>query len=243
MPLVFFLLYALYVGFVHAFEPDHLLAVSNIVSRRSRILPAVKDGLFWGLGHTSTIFLVGVLMVLCQVNIQREIFSYFEAAVGLMLMIVAVCRIYVFFRDERPDTPFHKHEHEHAGENEHVHAHIHFHESHLHKTSYGIGIVHGLAGSGALILLVMTQIPSAAGCLLYLMIFGLGSMIGMAISAGLFSIPFSRKFLLSGGVWRAALVLLPTLLCFAYGCYTIYTNLFTEEEADAISRVFFAGMI
>jgi high-affinity nickel permease len=133
----------LYEGLIHAFEADHVLAVTNIVSQREKVFPALKDGVFWGLGHTSTIFIIGILMILFKINI--------------------------------PENSF---------------VHVHLTGKNLHKTSYGIGLVHGLAGSGALVVLVMTQIESMTGSILYLVIFGLGSIVGMTLIAGVFSIPF-----------------------------------------------------
>ncbi|MDR1454432.1 MAG: hypothetical protein LBJ01_02160 [Tannerella sp.] len=223
LPIIVLLLYALYEGLLHAFEADHILAVTNIVSQRSKVFPALKDGVFWGLGHTSTIFLIGILMILFKVNIPEHSFSYFEAAVGGMLILVATYRFYIFMRDEQ--TVFHTHRHEHAGENRHPHVHVHLKGNRLHRTSYGIGIVHGLAGSGALVVLVMTQIGTVANSLLYLLIFGIGSIAGMTLVAGVFSIPFSRK-LIGSKILRTVLVLLSSVLCFGYGCYVIYENLF-----------------
>ncbi|MDR2345208.1 MAG: hypothetical protein LBE18_04005 [Planctomycetaceae bacterium] len=226
LPLIIILVYALYEGFVHAFEADHVLAVSNIVSQRNRIIPAIKDGIFWGLGHTSTIFLIGVIMILFKIHISENSFSYFEAAVGLMLILVAIFRLYLFWNKEKSMTYIHKHDDiEHIGENVQSHVHVYFGSKHLHKTSYGIGIVHGLAGSGALVLLIMTQIQTVIGSLLYLILFGAGSMIGMAFVAGLFSIPFSRKLIFSSRNLRIALVLISSGLCFVYGCYVMYNNL------------------
>ncbi|MDR3218411.1 MAG: hypothetical protein LBU22_05430 [Dysgonamonadaceae bacterium] len=222
LPLLILLFYALYEGLLHAFEADHVLAVTNIVSQRSTILPAIKDGIFWGLGHTSTIFLIGIIMILFKVNIPDSSFFYFEAGVGLMLMLIASYRLYVFFRDE--EIIVHKHHHEHAGANKHLHAHVNLSGKNLHKTSYGIGIVHGLAGSGALVVLIMTQIESVASSLLYLVIFGLGSIIGMSVIAGVFSVPFSKKLIRSKGL-KVVLVMISSVLCFAYGCYVIYHNL------------------
>jgi cytochrome c biogenesis protein CcdA len=222
-PLLVLLLYALYEGLIHAFEADHVLAVTNIISQRNKVLPAIKDGIFWGLGHTSTIFIIGVLMILFKVNIPDHSFSYFEAAVGLMLIIVASYRLFLFFREEQ--TLFHKHHHEHAGTNKHPHIHFHQRDKNLHKASYGIGFVHGLAGSGALVVLVMTQIESMKDSLLYLILFGFGSIVGMTLIAGVFSIPFSKKLIQSKKL-RTILVLVSSLLCFAYGCYVIYHNLF-----------------
>jgi cytochrome c biogenesis protein CcdA len=225
------LLYALYEGLVHAFEADHILAVTNIVSQRNKIFPALKDGIFWGLGHTSTIFLVGIIMILFKVNISDSSFSYFEAIVGLMLILVASYRLYLFFREKR-NIIVHTHPHEHAGENKHPHLHVHFSKNshadndgkNLHKASYGIGLVHGLAGSGTLVILVMTQIKTIMNSLLYLVLFGFGSIIGMMLVAGIFSIPFSKKLIGSKRL-RATLVITSSVLCFVYGCYVIYNNL------------------
>jgi len=224
LPLIILLLYAVYAGLTHAFEPDHILAVTNIVSQRNNLLSAVKDGVFWGLGHTSTIFLVGVVMIVFKVHIPEGTFSYFEAAVGFMLIIVASYRLFIFLRDEQTAIFFHKHKHEHAGENRHLHTHIHLRGKNLHKASYGIGIVHGLAGSGTLVVLIMTQIESVANSILYLTIFGLGSIVGMTLVAGIFSVPFSKK-LMQSKVLRTVLIVLSSGLCFAYGCFVIYQNL------------------
>ncbi|MDR1645772.1 MAG: hypothetical protein LBS05_08125 [Tannerellaceae bacterium] len=225
IPLLLLLLYALYEGLIHAFEADHILAVTNIVSQRNKIFPALKDGVFWGLGHTSTIFLIGIIMILFKVGISDQSFSYFEAAVGLMLILVASYRLYLFLRDEQIVIHRHRHEHEGANKQPHIHVHVHGNGENLHKTSYGIGIVHGLAGSGALVVLVMTQIETVWSSLLYLLIFGIGSIVGMTLVAGVFSIPFSKK-LINSKVLRASLVLLSSGLCFAYGCFVIYENLF-----------------
>jgi ABC-type nickel/cobalt efflux system permease component RcnA len=223
LPIIVLLLYALYEGLLHAFEADHILAVTNIVSQRTKIIPALRDGIFWGLGHTSTICLMGILMILFKVNIPEHSFSWFEASVGLMLILVASYRLCIFLRDER--ITFHSHRHEHAGENRRPHTHIRLKGGKLHRTSYGIGIVHGLAGSGALVVLVMTQVGTVANSLLYLLIFGIGSIVGMTLVAGVFSIPFSKK-LINSKALRTTLVLVSSILCFAYGCYVIYENLF-----------------
>jgi high-affinity nickel permease len=223
LPLFLLLTYALYEGLTHAFEADHVLAVSNIVSQRSKVWPAIKDGIFWGLGHTSTILLIGVAMILFKVNIPDSSFRYFEAAVGLMLIIVALYRLALFIRKEH--YTIHRHSHEHAGTNKGLHIHVGMSDKGLHKTAYGIGIVHGLAGSGALVVLVMAQIDSVSGSLLYLLLFGAGSIAGMMLVSGIFSLPFSKK-LVQSNLLKAILVWFSSQLCFAYGCYSIYQNLF-----------------
>ena len=87
------LLFAGVVGFTHAFEIDHLLAVSSIASRRKSVLMAIKDGIYWGLGHTSTILAMGICMILARIIVTPEVFHYFEATVGIMLILLGTHRI------------------------------------------------------------------------------------------------------------------------------------------------------
>jgi hypothetical protein len=213
------LLYALYEGLVHAMEADHVLAVANIVSNRNTLVNALKDGVCWGLGHTSTIAAVGVAVIVFKVNIPTQLFNYFEAAVGVMLVLVATVRLYTFFQHE---AVIHKHPKQHPGSNETTHLHLN--NKTLHKSSYGIGLVHGLAGSGTLVVLVMTQINSIAGSLAYLAIFGIGSIIGMTLAAGVFSLPFSRKINNATAI-RTVLVIVSSLLCLGYGGFVFYQNI------------------
>jgi hypothetical protein len=215
IPLLLFLLYALYEGLLHAFEADHVLAVTNIVSQRSAMVPALKDGVFWGLGHTSSIFVVGIILIVCRIGIPDGWFSCFEAGVGLMLILVASYRLYRFFKDGEAAVRVHP-----CGKG-----------GLLHRTSYGIGAVHGLAGSGALVVLVMTQIETVWGSLLYLLIFGVGSILGMSFVAGLFGIPFSRKPVRSKWL-RTVLIWLSSAACFLYGCLLVYDNLFAFRLAS-----------
>ena len=201
------LLFAAVVGFGHAFEVDHLLAVSNIVTRRKTTWEALRDGAYWGLGHTSTILLIGVVMILVKVGISEQTFHYFEAGVGLMLMILGVQRILKTWQYEK------------------IHQQLHAqHKAHDHRLAYGVGLVHGLAGSGALILVVMTQIKETLPAVLYLLIFGIGSILGMLLASGIFSLPFSQK-LNNAGVWRWRLTLLSSLLCIFFGGRVIWENL------------------
>jgi high-affinity nickel permease len=91
----------LYAGFTHAFETDHILAVSNIVSNRKNIKLSLKDGAFWGFGHTSTIVFIGIIMLLLKVNISDQTFQYFESAVGLMLIILGVFRLSKIIKEKK----------------------------------------------------------------------------------------------------------------------------------------------
>ena len=195
------------VDFTHAFEIDHLLAVSSIVNRRKSMTLAVKDGIFWGLGHTSTILLIGVMMILMQVAVSERTFHLFEAGVGVMLAMLGLQRIWEIRRLKA----------------KHAQAHIH-HTDHNHRLAYGVGLVHGLAGSGTLVLLVLTQMKSSWEGISYLLIFGLGSVLGMLLASGMFFLPFSqsisRNFTLQRG-----LTLLSALLCIVFGCRVAFENL------------------
>ena len=99
------LLLTIYAGFTHAFEADHLLAVSNIVSQRNNIRLSLKDGIFWGLGHASTIFFIGILMILFKASISEQYFHYFEAMVGLMLVVLAIYRLAKIFSQQENCHP------------------------------------------------------------------------------------------------------------------------------------------
>ncbi len=202
-----------YAGFTHAFETDHLLAVSNIVTNRNQLKLAVRDGIFWGLGHTSTIILIGVLMILMKENISADTFHYFEAVVGAMLITLALYRVYKLWKRQG----FIKNEIRHTHSDSMAHAHG-------HKLAYSVGLLHGLAGSGALVVLVMSQMKSPADGIIYLLIFGLGSVFGMLLAAGFFSAPFSQRIIQSN-VLHISLVLMSSVFCIVYGGKVIYENL------------------
>ncbi len=201
------LLFAGVVGFTHAFEIDHLLAVSSIVTRRKTVLSAIKDGVYWGLGHTSTILLIGLTMIVAKYMIAEQTFHYFEAGVGLMLILLGAQRIWKTREHEKKHAQAHQHE-----------------EPHGHRLAYGVGLIHGLAGSGTLVLLVMTELKSAWEGIVYLLIFGVGSIAGMLLASGIFSLPFSQKMSHSPGLHRG-LTFLSSMLCIGLGCKVIFQNL------------------
>lgn len=199
------LLFAAIVGFSHAFEADHLVAVGNIVTKRDKLALAIKDGIYWGLGHTSTIFLIGLIIIVGKSTLLNGYFSYFEAIVGLMLIVLGFFRLYQYVQ--------HKNQPHHLVDSEDNH--------HL---AYGVGLIHGLAGSGAMVLLVMTEIQSSFNSMLYLAIFGIGSAIGMLVAAGIFSLPFSKR-LTSNHSIQLGLIIFSSLLCIGYGTFVLVENL------------------
>jgi cytochrome c biogenesis protein CcdA len=202
------ILFAAVVGFGHAFEADHLVAVSNIVTKRTKLKLAIKDGIYWGLGHTSTILLIGIIIILGKLMIADIYFRYLEACVGMMLLFIGIYRLRSVVQQKALES----------------HAHLVNDKSH-HHLAYGIGAVHGLAGSGVMVLLVMTEIKDTVPSLLYLLIFGLGSVAGMLVASGLFSLPFSKLFTQNRKV-QLALIVLSSALCIFFGSKVIYQNLF-----------------
>lgn len=228
-----------YAGLEHAFEADHLLAVNNLVTNRNKMNQAVKDGIYWGVGHTVTIFTVGVLMIGFKVAVSEQVFSYLEATVGLMLIFLGMYRLSKLFKkNTHSHTYSHSHTLSNSGSVSHLHSHTYTHShiittpnhSHPNKsnsfnTAFGVGLVHGLAGSGALVVLVLSQMKSTSEGLMYILIFGSGSIIGMFIASGLFSLPYGKSFLKSQKL-QFGLIIISSLLCVLYGGKVIYENLF-----------------
>jgi cytochrome c biogenesis protein CcdA len=205
------ILLTLYAGFIHAFESDHLLAVSSMVTNRNKIQLAIKDGMFWGLGHTSTIVTIGFIFLLLKFHIDQHLFSYFEALVGFMLVILGITRIKKWFvtRADKKNREPHLHSHDHT----------HTPTETTHLPAYSIGLIHGLAGSGALMLVVMSQSNSTSYGLLYLVVFGLGSVCGMMLATSVFSMPFSKN-IFQRQLIQTILIFTSAILCILYG-YTI----------------------
>ena len=185
-------------GFRHAFETDHLVAVSNIVTKRNSVSLAMKDGTFWGLGHSSSILITGLIILALRWAIPESYFQTMEGAVGIMIIALGIFRLWQFF--SKNPLRIHSHEHIHGDEtHSHVHidalpveAHSHSHQ-HLHRISFGVGIIHGLAGSGVLIVTAMAAMKTVANSLLFLLVFSIGCIGGMMVAAGVLGLPFSKK--------------------------------------------------
>jgi high-affinity nickel permease len=210
---------ALSVGFSHAFEADHLVAVSSLVTRRNNLWLSLKDGAFWGLGHTSTILLVGSVFLLGRFAVQETAFRYVEAGVGLMLVTLGVVRLYKLWRQTSLLSADNQ-AYSHSG----LAVHTHSGNDHSHRLAYGVGLLHGLAGSGALILTVLTQIRGAGAGMLYLMLFGIGSVAGMMVAAGAFSVPFSARLAALPGV-RTAFIIASSIICIGLGIMVLHENI------------------
>jgi ABC-type nickel/cobalt efflux system permease component RcnA len=188
-------------GLKHATEVDHVVAVTTIVSEHRKLWRAALVGALWGAGHTASLVIVGAIVLVLRVAIPERVAGWLEFGVALMIITLGAL---AFVRAIRGRGAMHVHKHRHDGL---AHAHIHFHEedtahegappaAHSHAIKrIGIkpllvGAMHGLAGSAALTLLVLTQIASPLVGILYLLVFGLGSIVGMLLMSGLVSLPF-----------------------------------------------------
>jgi ABC-type nickel/cobalt efflux system permease component RcnA len=198
-----------FLGMRHATDPDHVIAVTTIVSRQRSTRRAALIGIFWGLGHTVTIFVVGTAIILFNVVIPARLGLSMEFSVGLMLIILGAWNVVGPLR-AMPHTPLpedegsltHSHHHNH-GDYIHAHPHTHAPESHPHRADQTplagldqrlaanawyqslrplvVGIVHGLAGSAAVALLILATIRNSSWAIAYLLVFGLGTIAGMMI--------------------------------------------------------------
>lgn len=215
------LLLGLLLGVRHVFDSDHLVAVSTIVSAYRNPLKAIWIGVSWGLGHTTTLFLVGVLILFVKVTLPEQIALLFEFLVGVMLVVLGVQvfwnlrRSRIHRHPHRDDTEAHVHFHSHAENLSHSHHQLGWSniaqfliagiipgehrpaelrgsfQPFFRLKSYVVGTVHGLAGSAALMLLVLASLQSRWLGLWYILIFGLGSVISMGLVTIFLAVPFS----------------------------------------------------
>jgi ABC-type nickel/cobalt efflux system permease component RcnA len=218
-------------GLKHATEADHIVAVSAIVSEHQQLTHAATVGILWGAGHTLTLLVTGAAMLALRMTIPDVVASWLEFGVALMIIALGALAVK---RALQRRVNFHVHKHAHGGE---VHSHVHFHDpenqhggapdrhSHLIRRvgikPVIVGAIHGLAGSAALTLLVLTQIKSSLLGLVYLGVFGLGSIIGMLLMSGLVGLPFvvsSRKL---AGI-HYSLQLLAGALSIVFGIWYAY---------------------
>jgi ABC-type nickel/cobalt efflux system permease component RcnA len=173
-------------GLRHAFEPDHLAAVSTLATRPGgrRLWGAARLGLVWGVGHTVTVGAVALLVIVLGVQLPASLWPAAELVVaGLLVLLGGV----VVWRYARGRWHMHAHSHPSAAQAPHLHLHSHAHDAghvHAHSTadarrSLGFGVAHGLAGSGAIAALLVAAAPDGASRLAYFIAFGAGTMIGM----------------------------------------------------------------
>jgi high-affinity nickel-transport protein len=253
-----------FLGMRHATDPDHVIAVSTIVSRERSIPKAALIGILWGCGHTLTIAVVGAAIILFGLAIPPRVGLTMEFSVGLMLILLGVLNltgalnwISQKFSPAHPRvTGEHVHLHQHQGRT-HFHRHSHAPGENHHADSLQpprvlarplerlglfhvlrpllVGIVHGLAGSAAVALLVLSTIREPKWAVLYLLIFGVGTIAGMMLITAALAFPFSfagHKFAWLNRSFVTASGLLS--LCFGiFVCYHIgmVDGLFTSHPS------------
>lgn len=208
LSLYFALLLGFGLGLKHATEADHLVAVTAIIVEQRSVLRSASIGLLWGIGHTFALLLAGVIVILLNIEIPARAAQLLELAVALIIIFLGGRILYLLLRSS---PRLHIHLHTHDGR---THAHMHFHDKqnahavpatrsadrthhHTVKSFSGgrplvIGTIHGLAGSAALTLLVLTEVVrgnSRVMGIAYLGVFGLGSIAGMVIMTTVISLP------------------------------------------------------
>lgn len=192
-PFVTTLFFGFVLGMEHALDADHVVAVSTIVSHSRSLWRSAVIGVFWGVGHTLTLLVVGLVVILLKVNTPESIALSMEFLVGIVLVGLGV-EILRGYRRKR----VHAHAHSHGGT---VHVHFHSHalgEDHDHDHDAApswkplfVGMIHGLAGSAALMLLVLTTVQSTTEGLLFILLFGGGSICGILLLSTVIAIPFA----------------------------------------------------
>ena len=203
-------------GMRHATDADHVIAVTTILNRSKRFVHTTLIGALWGLGHTITVVIVGILIIGFNVVIPPAVGLAMEFTVALMLIGLGVLNLTGGMRaiTERltPPAPIHGHEHSHsyahdgvqAHDHEHAHLHGHGRDPHLGGATslvatfgwyqllrpVGVGLVHGLAGSAAVALLVLATIQDTGAAIGYLVVFCIGVATGMAVLTSVIGLPF-----------------------------------------------------
>ena len=239
-----------FLGMRHATDPDHVIAVTTIVSRQRSIRQAAVIGVLWGVGHTITILAVGSAIILFGLVIPPRVGLTMEFSVGLMLILLGLLNVSGMMRwITETFTPMQLVEHAHAhphGHGDYVHTHSHGHggaETHGHSEdatpvgwmdrAFGrlgiyqvlrplaVGIVHGLAGSAAVALLVLTTIRVASWAVFYLLVFGLGTVAGMMLITAAIAVPFKFSEMRFARLNRA-LGLASGLISLGFGLFIVY---------------------
>lgn len=193
-------------GMQHALEPDHIAAVSSIAARRTHVGDIVKHGLTWGVGHTLTLFVFAGAAILLGRAIPETVAQPIETAVGVMLVGLGA---HVWWRLCRDRVHFHAHSHGDGTTHFHAHSHAgeivppastvpHVRAAHSHAHGFRwrtllVGLMHGMAGSAALLVLTVSQAPSPVIGLGYVALFGIGSMIGMGMLSGVIAVPLAAS--------------------------------------------------
>jgi high-affinity nickel permease len=226
---------ALGLGFVlglrHALDADHVAAVSTLVTEERTLLHSCLLGTFWGVGHTLALMAAAGAVIAFKLTISPAIERNLELVVAAVLILLGGHVLLRWLADV-----LHAHPHAHDG---HVHDHVHLHggglgahsaDGHRHRhvnlfrlggRPFLLGVVHGMSGSVGLMLIALAAIPSALGALFYVLLFGLGSTLGMLVLSGLMGVPLALSAGRSVTV-RAALQVLAGTASIALGLWMMF---------------------
>lgn len=213
------LILGFFLGMRHATDPDHVIAVTTIVTRQRGVAKAGIIGALWGMGHTFTIFVVGAAIILFKVAIPPRVGLSMEFAVGLMLILLGVLNLTgILRRLQQEFTP--SADIAPSGGSRFERA---LREMGLYNAlrPLVVGIVHGLAGSAAVALVVMAAISDPWWAIAYLFLFGLGTIAGMMVMTTILALPIGytgRRF--SG--WNHAMTFASGLLSVGFGLFLSY---------------------
>jgi high-affinity nickel permease len=212
-----------FLGMRHATDPDHLVAVAAIVSRARTLRSAAPIGMMWGLGHTLTILVVGGAIVLFGIVIPPTLGLTMELSVAVMLVLLGGLNLVALARRRA----LARHEDHAPGEHEHDAALTPLDQRLGHLPAYQfvrplvVGVVHGLAGSAAVALLVLGTLRDPLWALAYLAVFGVGTIAGMLVITTLLAVPVAFAARRAGRLHRA-LGLAAGLLSLGFGAFLVY---------------------
>jgi ABC-type nickel/cobalt efflux system permease component RcnA len=186
----------LIVGFLlgvrHALDPDHLASVATISTSSRTLLDGLKQGAAWGMGHTVTLLLFGGAALVLGLAVPEDLALVLEFAVGVMLILLGAD---VLLRIMKERIHVHRHDHDDGASHLHVHSHAqvdrheHSHSPLIPLRALMVGLMHGLAGSAALLLLTVAAAPSIMSGIVYILVFGLGSILGMGLLSIVIALP------------------------------------------------------
>lgn len=203
-------------GIKHAIEPDHIIAISTVASQSNKMWKSSLTGVFWGIGHTITLFIVGLVVILMKGQIPEVWAMSLEFLVGIMLVHFGISAIVSF-----KNSGVHAH-----GEPLHQHPRSHMYKGIPYGKSLLMGFIHGLAGSAAMIVLTLSTVNSVWEGILYILIFGVGTIIGMLCFTTILGIPFvigSNKIRLNKGFSQ-----ITGVISTVFGIYYMYNLGVTE---------------